>query len=326
MPRVERAEPGPTRRDPAHRQHAWVVGVQDVPPVRPRDTRDRRLHLGELVDRLDAVEAEVVLGDVGHDRHVVVEHADPAEQDAAPRSLEDGDVGLLGERPRRAAEPRVVALLDQVAVAAIDTVGRGVRDASARRSDDVGEEPDGGGLAVRARHRDHRGVGIGHVRLVAGFDGLDPAGGLGEQAVDRPAAARRVQEGRHLVSQRLGRPSPPPRERDDHLVGFGTGSAPDGEPYAARRREPRREAGRQPCDGPPALIRSGATRSAARPGSLHRRREALLGDVQPPADADRQLHRGAREVQVRAVEHTELDEVGARWGHERELSQPGSPA
>ena len=253
----------------------------------------------------------MVLGDVGHDGHVVVEHADPAEQDAAPRRLEHGDVGLLGQRPRRAAEPRVIALLDQVAVASIDTVGGGVRDAAARRADDMGEEPDGGGLAVRARDRDHRDVGVWDVRLVAGFDGRDPGGGLGDQTADRTAAAGRVQERRHLLSERLGGPSPSPRERDDHLLGFGTGSAPDGEPYATRRREPRRESSGQPCDGPPPLVRAGATGPTGRTHTFERGDQAFLGNLEPAPDGDRELHRGTREVQVRAVEHPELDEVGA---------------
>jgi len=86
MIRVGGAEPRPPGRAAAHREHPWVVGVQDGPAVRARDPRDGGLDLGELVDRVDPVKAEVVLRHVGDHRHVVVEHADPAQEDP-PRAV-----------------------------------------------------------------------------------------------------------------------------------------------------------------------------------------------------------------------------------------------
>src|SRR4029450_70893 len=112
------------------------------------------------------------------------------EKDAAARRLQDGDIRCFGERAGRAAEPRAVALLDQLTVTPIDDVPslplpaespprRAVAPTPARRSDEVCEEPDRGGLSVRARDRDHRDLGLGDVGFVARFGGRHPFGRLG---------------------------------------------------------------------------------------------------------------------------------------------------
>ena len=66
-PRVERREPrGPTLHAEGvdlrpglatHRPRAGVVGIEDRPAVALRDPHDRRLHVGELVDGVDPLEA-----------------------------------------------------------------------------------------------------------------------------------------------------------------------------------------------------------------------------------------------------------------------------
>ena len=61
---------------------------------------DDRLHLGELVDGVDALEAEVVGGHVGHHRDVVAGDADALEQDAAAGGLGDGELDALEARAR----------------------------------------------------------------------------------------------------------------------------------------------------------------------------------------------------------------------------------
>ena len=78
-------------------------------------------------------------------------------------------------------------------------------------------------------------VRVGDLGLLARLDRRDPCGRLGEEPVDRTTTAHLVQERRHLAPERLGRAAPPPRERDDDLVGFGTRAAPDREPHAGSR-------------------------------------------------------------------------------------------
>src|SRR4029453_8231204 len=81
----------------------------------------------------------------------------------------------------------------------------------------------------------------------------------------------------------------------------------------------------QPRHGPPPLVRSGTTGASGRARPFERRGQAFLGDLEPAPDRDRELDRGTWEIQVRTVEHAELDEVGARWGHGASLVSPGRP-
>ncbi len=271
---VQRAEPRPAGGAPAHRQHPRVVGVQDRPPAGARDPRDGRLHLRELVERPDAQEVEVVGGHVRHHRDVVVQDPDPAEQDAAPRRLEHRDVGVLIERRPRAAEPRVVALLDEVAVAAEHAVGRGVRDGPARRANQVREQADRGRLAVRPRHRDDRDPGVGNARLLAGVGGPDAGGRLRQEALDRAPAADLRHEVGDGARRGLGRSAVPPRERDHGVLALGAGAAADREPDVARAREALGDGGRQPGDGAPSLLGAGGPGPAVRPGPAARGRRS----------------------------------------------------
>ena len=75
---------------------------------------DDRLHLGELVDGVDALQAQVVGGDVGDDRDVVAGQADALEQDAAAGGLGDGELDrVVGQHAPGPAGSRVVAGLHQ---------------------------------------------------------------------------------------------------------------------------------------------------------------------------------------------------------------------
>ena len=239
MVRIGREEPWATGRVPSHREDPRIVGVEDVPSVRACDPGDDGLHLRELVHRVDTVEPEVVLADVRDDRDVVVPDADAAQQHAAPRRLEHRDVGFLLECARRAAEPGVVARLDQHAVIAEDAVGRRVRDRLPGAPHQVRKQSHRGRLPVRAGHLDDGDVGIAHGRLVAGVDG--------DQAAARFSAissvGRAPEQGGHpcgdLVPERLGGRAPAPRERDHDLVAGRAGPRAHGEPpRAAGHRDP----------------------------------------------------------------------------------------
>ena len=69
-----------------------VVGVEHGVPVARHRLDDDRLHVGELLDGVDAAQAEVVGLHVEHDGDVVALVAEPLAQDAAAGDLEDREV------------------------------------------------------------------------------------------------------------------------------------------------------------------------------------------------------------------------------------------
>ena len=93
------------------------------PPGRLGDLGDHRLDLGQLVQGVDAAQAQVVGADVGHHRHVVVGHPDAAAQDAAAGGLGHRQLHP-GQREHLTGPARsgVVAGLDQLPVQ-VDPVG-----------------------------------------------------------------------------------------------------------------------------------------------------------------------------------------------------------
>ena len=127
------------------------------------------------------MQTQVVGADVGDDARRRCAGPPPAQEHAAPRGLEHRDVGLLGQRHRRAAEPAVVTAFDQLAVVSVDPVGGGEGHGPARGPHQVGEEANRRGLAVRARHLDHRDRRVRHRRLGTGIHGGEPRAGFGDQ-------------------------------------------------------------------------------------------------------------------------------------------------
>ena len=99
---IEGKQPGMPRRLPPHGEHSRVVGVQDIPAVRPGDPGDRRFDLRQLIERPDPILVEVIGRDIGDDGDVVVIGADPAQQDAATGRFQDGhgDPWLRQRHPR----------------------------------------------------------------------------------------------------------------------------------------------------------------------------------------------------------------------------------
>src|SRR5207245_11396604 len=89
-----------------------------------RGPADRRLGLGELRRRVDALEVEVVGRDVRQDARVVRFVSDPPQDDPAARSLEDRDVDVApAEDLSRAPGAGPVARIDHALVDA-DAVRR----------------------------------------------------------------------------------------------------------------------------------------------------------------------------------------------------------
>ena len=145
-----------------HLEGVFVVGVEDGAVLGHLD--HQALHLGELVERVDAAEAEVVGGDVEHGAHVAEAVAEAGADDAAAGGLDDGHVdGGVAQHHGGGLRAGHVALHRDVAVD-VDGVGRGLADDVAGHLQDVGEHAGGGGLAVGAgerRDRDARGGAVG---------------------------------------------------------------------------------------------------------------------------------------------------------------------
>ena len=277
--------------------------------------RDQALHLGELIHGVDPVQVEVVGAHVRHHGDVVVPHADPPQEDAAACRLEHGHIGVGGQGDRRTAEPRVVPVLDP-ARPPVDAVGRRVRHPQPGGRDQVREQPRRGGLPVRPGHLDHGDRRVGDGGLGPGLGGADAGGELGHHAGGRAAGT-----GRHRASrgaaERLGGAAPAPRERHHDHIELVAGTRADREPVrAGGDREASRVRGADPTDDPLPLL---APRPAGLGGAADAERltdtdDRVLACALPPGHADRELDRGSREVQVRAVEDPELDQLGGGWG------------
>ena len=185
---------------PAHLAHQRVVGVQHGVPVARHRLDQHRLHVGQLLEGVDAAQTEVIGLDVQHHGDVVALVAQTLAQDAAAGDLEHGEVDprVLQHHPGGLRSGRVGA--DDQPLVDHHAVGRGHPDLAADALEDVGDHPRGRGLAVRAgdrddrdpagrarreQHVDHR---LGDVLRVADRRvGVHPEAGRGVHLADRAA-------------------------------------------------------------------------------------------------------------------------------------------
>src|ERR1700681_4397045 len=127
-----------------------VIGVEDRGAAPWDGLDDDPLDRGQLPQGVALFQAEVVAGDVQHNRDVVRTVAEPLAQDPAASDLEDGEVdaGIL-QHHACGTRPAGVGLLDQPAVD-IDAVGGRHPDLVSQASNDVGDHPGRRRLPVRA--------------------------------------------------------------------------------------------------------------------------------------------------------------------------------
>ena len=76
----------------AHVRHQLVVGIEDGETVARHRFHDDPLHGGQLLDRMDLLQPEVVARHVEDHGDVVPFVAQALAQDPAPRHLEHGEV------------------------------------------------------------------------------------------------------------------------------------------------------------------------------------------------------------------------------------------
>jgi hypothetical protein len=171
-----------------------VVGREDEEPARAGEgPGDDQLRVGQVVERVDAVLAEVVGGDVRHAGGRRARHGEPAAEHPAARGLEHrGGHAPVAEHQPGAAGARPVARLERRVVAAAGdahAVGAARADHVAGGAQHRGRQPDGGGLAVGAGHQRER-----HVVHRRPVDGVR----IGER-VERPAPAAGARADGHLL-------------------------------------------------------------------------------------------------------------------------------
>ncbi len=120
-----------------HLQAQWIVGIQHRRVLRDLDWHP--LDLGELLERIDAAQAEMVGGDVeaGSDVAAAITEA-TAQQAAACRFHDSGVDGRVTQHHLRRLRSGHVAGYGQLAVD-VDAVGRGQPDRLARHLQDVRE-------------------------------------------------------------------------------------------------------------------------------------------------------------------------------------------
>ena len=309
----EERDMGPN--EPRRRRDVEVVGVEDDPAVGLRDSADRRLDFGQLWERMDALQVEVVRRDVGQDADVVRLVADAAQHDPAAGGLEDRDLDVgAAENLRRPAGTGPVTGIDHPLVDE-DPIGCRRPDMASRQQQDVGDEAGDGALAVGPTDRHDRDPAIDVAdqrrRRRPGLrDAFRPA--LDQprptapqlRASSRGDPALREREGRFRDGRRPFGASPWPggdpvarvgRAMDGHaadaLVVFAS-EAPG--PRHDPRNVVRPVAGRDPRRQPNERVGIGRPLAVPRP---------------PPADGDLDLDRRLEPVDVRPLEQADLDQA-----------------
>ncbi len=126
---------------PPHLADQRVVGVEHGVAVAGHRLDEDGLDVGELLDGVDAAQAEVVGLHVEHDGDVVALVAEALAQDAAAGDLEDGEVDarVLQHHPGAARARGVGA--DQQPLVDDHAVGGGHADLAAHALEDVGDHP-----------------------------------------------------------------------------------------------------------------------------------------------------------------------------------------
>ena len=264
------------------------------------------------------MEVEVVRRHVGNHADVVVQGADPSQEDAAPGRLQDRQVDArLGQRPGRAAEPRVVPLFHQPVVQ-VDAVGRRIGHGEPGGPAEVGQGANGRRLPVGPGDRDDRDRGIGHRGRRARFDVLQARGGFGHHPSERAAGAEQFAElDRDLPAQGFGHTPATPRIGHHDLVTFRSQAGPNRQVRSRGIRQRPSHMGGQPSNEPATSLRPRGPRSEPGAGPALGAGESapgghgghpVLGRLHPSPDGQRELHCRPREVDVGAVEHAQLDQ------------------
>ena len=151
----------PTRAFGAHGRHDRVCRVQHGMPTFGHVHDDHALEHGQVFDRGDVVQAQVVArAQVGHHRRAAAVKAQAFTQDAPTSGLQHGRIHIRVEQHiARTLGARAVAAVDLPPVH-VHPIGVGHAHAQAAGRQQVGRQSGGGGLAVGTRDGHHRDAPI----------------------------------------------------------------------------------------------------------------------------------------------------------------------
>ena len=187
-----------------HFRQSLIIGIQDGSPGARYGLDDHPLDGGQLPQRGDLLQPDVVARDVQDDRDIVRAVAESLAQNAAASHLEDGEVDArILEHHACRARATGIRLLDEAAVD-VDPVGGRHPHLVAKASDDVGDDAGGRRLAIRAGDGDDRDAG---------------RGSLGEEQVD--------DRFRDVLRLALGRVRVHPKTRSGVHLDDGPAGLPD---------------------------------------------------------------------------------------------------
>ena len=251
----------------------------------------------------------MVGGDVRDDRDVVVRDADPAQEDASPGGLEHRDVGMLGEgdrRPRRSPSSPPSSRADRC-----DRRRRSRRTRRACRP----SSPCGRSAAWSWSSRSCRSPGSPGCRdpgTVGSGPGSAAATSRASSAITR--AGDRRSTAAIPVATAPASASAAPRRRHGNAMT----TCPNSGPVRPRTREPPgadgggdapRQLHGDPRGRAQSLIALRAHRDRSRDARSRARSSATFSRSarSQPADIQRELDGGSREIEVGPVEHAELD-------------------
>ena len=129
-------------------------------PLALHHRRNYSLHLGELLDGVDAAHPQMIGAHVQHYPDIDLVKAESGAKKSATRSLQDCDVNSRIREDDVCRERTGHVALEHHPVLEIRAIGRGEADDILAESEQVSDQPDGGGLSVRARHGDHWNRGL----------------------------------------------------------------------------------------------------------------------------------------------------------------------
>jgi hypothetical protein len=185
----------------------------------------------------------------------------------------------------------------------------------ARAAADVADHPRRRGLAVGARHRDHRDARLERRGSTTGLHLPDAGRGLADEGVD-VCRRKRVEHTGHGPTQCLGPVAVAPRVRHDDAMHVRRRADAHGQPVGS---DLCRDLTHQARDGTSreALPEAGTcfTRTGVRqPDPPREAKRGVVRDLDQRRQVKRQLYRCPWEVEIRSLEHAQLDQAG-RFAH-----------
>ena len=153
---------------PAHAIHQLVIGIQNGIPIGQDRFRHHPFYLGQLLNGMDALQAQVVGCHIGNDADITIFKPQAGPQQTAPGTFQNRKVnGWVFQDKLGTGRPGAIPGHQQP-VLNVNAIGGGVPHLIPFHFYHVGDEPGGGGFSVgpRYRHDGDTGGRAGRVKHV----------------------------------------------------------------------------------------------------------------------------------------------------------------